>query len=64
MRLSFVGFVMIVLALAGLAPSSVAAQNARYSRCICHYGYGDVCSVAVSCYDRGGRCRGRCGPRR
>jgi hypothetical protein len=62
MRLSLVGLALIVLALAGLAPSSAAAQ--RYSKCLCHYGYGDVCSVAVSCYDRGGRCRGPCGPHR
>jgi hypothetical protein len=64
MRLSIVGPVIIVLALAGLASSSAAAQNSRYSRCLCHYGYGNVCSVAVSCYDRGGRCMGPCGPRR
>jgi hypothetical protein len=64
MRLSFIGAAMIVMALVGLAPSSAAAESGRYSRCICHYGYGNVCSVAVSCYDRGGRCRGPCGPRR
>jgi hypothetical protein len=63
MRLSFIGPIMIVLALAGLAPSSAAAQHGRYSRCLCHYGYGNVCSVVVSCYDRGGRCRGPCAPR-
>jgi hypothetical protein len=44
MRLSFVGSVMIILALAGLAPSSAVAQNDTngrylYSKCICRFGY-------------------------
>lgn len=64
MRSVFVGSFMIVLAFAGLMPSSAFAQKARYSKCICHYGYGDVCSVANSCADTGGRCRGPCGSRR
>jgi hypothetical protein len=62
MRLSVVGLALIVMALAGLAPSSAAAQ--RYSKCLCQFGYGNVCSEAVSCYEQGGRCRGSCGPRR
>jgi hypothetical protein len=40
MRLSLIGLVMIVLALAGLAPSSAAAQ--RYSKYLCQFGYGNV----------------------
>jgi hypothetical protein len=70
MRFSFVGSVMIVLALAGLAPSSAAAQNDtnggyRYSKCICHFGYGGSrCVPAVSCADEGGRCVRSCGPSR
>jgi hypothetical protein len=40
MRLSLVGLALIVLALAGLAPSSAAAQ--RYSKYLCQFGYGNV----------------------
>ena len=63
MRVLLVGSVMMVIALAGLVPSPAVAQNPHYSKCLCHYGYGNVCSVAVSCADRGGRCRGPCGAR-
>jgi hypothetical protein len=58
MRLSFVGSVMIALALTGLA-SSAAARTARYSTCLCHYGYGDVRSNAGECDATGGRCSAR-----
>jgi hypothetical protein len=61
MRLLLVGSVMMVITLAGLAPSPAFAQKPHYSKCLCHYGYGNVCSVADSCRDRGGRCRGPCG---
>lgn len=27
-----------------------------YSTCTCNFGYGDVCSVVVSCFTEGGRC--------
>jgi hypothetical protein len=58
MRLLFLGSVMIVLALTGLA-SSAAARNARYSTCLCHYGYGDVRSGTAACDATGGRCSAR-----
>lgn len=31
-----------------------------YSACTCHFGYGDICSPAVSCDAEGGRCAGSC----
>jgi hypothetical protein len=58
MRLLFVGSVMIALASTGFA-SSVAARNASYSMCLCHYGYGTVRSDAVECDATGGRCSAR-----
>jgi hypothetical protein len=70
MRLSFIGSVMIILALAGLAPSSAVAQNDTngrylYSKCICRFGYGgNLCVPAVACADEGGRCVRSCGPPR
>jgi hypothetical protein len=60
---------IIVLALIGLAPYSATAQNGniktssyRYETCTCHFGYGNVCTTAVSCNNGGGRCSGSCTP--
>jgi hypothetical protein len=36
--------------------------GATYSACTCHFGYGDICVVAVSCSAEGGRCSGSCVP--
>jgi hypothetical protein len=58
MRLLFVGSVILALASTGLT-SSVAARNASYSMCLCHYGYGNVHSDAVECDATGGRCSAR-----
>jgi hypothetical protein len=61
--------VIIVLALAGLAPGSAVAQGANktasnyhYETCTCRFGYGSVCVAAVSCDSGGGGCSGSCTP--
>jgi hypothetical protein len=57
---------LILLAFVILAPSLAAARQGQYchrpaySHCNCHFGYGDICNTAVSCYAEGGRCEGRC----
>ena len=67
MRLSLIGFVVIVLA--GLTPALAASQNAtmrghyHYATCSCHFGYGGgACVADVACASEGGRCSASCGP--
>jgi len=68
MRFSFIGSVIIVLALVGMAPSSVAAQSARTKTnygptCVCLFGYGtNGCVVALACEGEGGHCSKSCVP--
>jgi hypothetical protein len=64
MRLSLIGSVMIVLALASLGPAYADAQKTKvstnYPSCNCRFGYGSSCAPAVSCATEGGRCSGSC----
>ena len=55
------------LLLAGLMATRAFAfsggDNSRhYAYCICNFGYGELCQVAVSCGAEGGRCGKRCRP--
>jgi len=65
MRHSLIGSVLIGLVLATATLSPAAAANvtprAKYSACICRFGYGgDRCDAAVACYSEGGRCTQSC----
>jgi len=68
MRLSLIGFVVVVLAIADLARSSAAAQG-THSRvdygpsCVCEFGYGgNACATAIACGVEGGHCSKPCTP--
>ena len=58
--------VVLVLALAALAPFSARARNTEskyhYNTCSCHFGYGNVCQDGTACVTEGGRCAGSCTP--
>jgi hypothetical protein len=68
MRLSLAGFIIIALALGGLASSAVGAQSTRTKvdygpTCACEFGYGgNACVAAIACGIEGGRCSKPCVP--
>jgi hypothetical protein len=63
MRLSVVLLGGLLIGIGNLHPAAARNVNysdAPYTACSCHFGYGNVCSPAVSCLSEGGRCSGSC----
>jgi hypothetical protein len=64
MRVTWIAVAALSLAAAGStlanAQTNRSATKYHYETCSCHFGYGNVCMVAVSCNTGGGRCAGRC----
>jgi hypothetical protein len=65
MRMSFVGFPVIMLTLVGLFSSPITQnphQDHYYSDCYCRFGYPAPysCEPEIYCADEGGRCAGQC----